>query len=71
MIKLLKIRNKIIILILLILTSLNCNAQINAIKIGSAIKAFDNKEYQNAIDHLNLVSDKYRNNKIFLYNSTK
>lgn len=58
-----------IILPLLIFQSLSLfyKAQNDAIKIGSAKKAYDNNEFRLAIDELNQVSDKYRNNKVFLY----
>lgn len=54
-------------LIILFLASSFCKAQIDAVKIGSGKKAYENGEYQNSIEQLNLVSTKYRNNKVFLY----
>lgn len=42
-------------------------AQIDAIKISSAKKAFENKEYQIALEALNEVSSKGRTGKLFLY----
>ena len=58
---------KIIAVICLLFTSLYSSAQVDAIKIASAKKALENKDYTIAIQTLSDVSDKGKKNKLYLF----
>lgn len=59
--------SKLVLLVILAFISLNTFAQVDAIKIASAKKAIENKDYQIAIDALNEVSGTGKKGKMFLY----
>lgn len=59
--------NRLVLLILLNMPCFFSQAQIDAIKITTAIKAFESEDYRIALSSLNQVSDKYRTNRVFIY----
>ena len=59
--------SRILTLILLLFTCLISNAQVDAIKIASAKKAIENKDYTIALQTLSDVSDKGKKNKLYLF----
>lgn len=58
---------KTIFAILMFFTCLFVNAQIDAIKLTSAIKAFKNNEFQLTLDALSEVSSSGRKSRVFVY----
>lgn len=58
---------KYIVIIIGIVISMNSFAQVDAIKIAAAKKAYDNKDYQIALDELSEVTNVGRKTKLFLY----
>jgi tetratricopeptide (TPR) repeat protein len=64
-------RNKILTFIILLFVSVSANAQIDAVKIASAKKAIENKDYQIALQTLGEVSNAGRKNKMFLFYSAE
>src|ERR1035437_988966 len=58
---------KTLTVIVLLFTCLNANAQVDAIKIASAKKAIENKDYQIALQTLSDVSEVGRKNKMYLF----
>src|ERR1035437_5937905 len=58
---------KTLTVIVLLFTCLNANAQVDAIKIASAKKAIENKDYEIALQTLSDVSSVGRKNKMYLF----